>query len=171
MGGITLVKTLLLLRHGKAESYNADSDRERMLTGRGARDASSVGEWLADGGLLPDLVIASDAARARQTANLAAEAMHYDSPIAHNSALYGASLETLLNIVRDLPDQSDRALLVGHNPGFEELAHCLAASAPPFGAMPTAGIVALRFDSDQWSNISEQSGDVVGYFAPHAKHA
>ena len=112
------MKTLLILRHGKAEDDSPMGDKGRRLTPKGERDAAFIGGRIAARFGAPDWVVASDATRARQTAEIAAEAAGFSGEIGLDPAIYDAELEDLLGVVRELPDGAERVLLVGHNPGL-----------------------------------------------------
>lgn len=159
------MKTLLLLRHAKAESEEeAPSDHARRLTERGARDARKVGEWLRDSKLLPDAIVSSTAARARQTAELAAASGDMTPSIGYRDDLYLAPPAAYVDIARSLPDDAACALMVGHNGGIEELASILSGSAVH---MATAAIVHLQFAAHRWSEVRlESSARLVEHWRP-----
>src|SRR6476469_2360910 len=122
------MKTLLILRHGKAENKGKETvatDHPRVLTARGEAEAAAMGRRLAARGVQPDLIVSSDARRAYQTAVLAAAELPQAAPIQLDPAIYNASLDALLDVVRHLPDAANTILITGHNPGFEELASAL----------------------------------------------
>jgi phosphohistidine phosphatase len=159
------MKTLLILRHGKAESYNEDGDKARELAERGHRDAKRMGEVIREQVGAPDLVVSSDAIRARQTAVTAAAASGYKGAIEYRSEIYEASPRTLLAVVRSLPETATTVLLVGHNPGFEELASDLAEAPLDIGGLPTAGLVILRINA-HWKAVGVGTAQFVDAFAP-----
>ena len=147
------MKTLLLLRHAKS-SWNAPATRDidRPLGGRGERDAPRVGKALKDSGATVDLVVSSPATRARQTAELVTAAANYKGPVRFEPAIYEASASDLLDVVRALPDDAETVVLVGHNPGFEELlgALCGGRSAPARVRVPTAALACVELDCERW---------------------
>src|SRR6476660_4069005 len=112
------MKTLLIMRHGKAEEGAPKGDKARVLVERGEQEAGLMGRLLKKMGLKPDAVVSSEAARAHSAADLAARAAGDDGKIKLEPDIYAAGLEELLEIVGKLPDASDRVLLVGHNPSF-----------------------------------------------------
>jgi phosphohistidine phosphatase len=115
---------------------------------------------------LPDWVVSSDAARARQTAEIASEAFGFDGEIEIEPAIYGAGLDGLIQVVRDLPNKANSALLVGHNPGFEDLSWSLAAEGTPPITLPTAAFAHLEFDVARWREVSLGKGRLVGVHTP-----
>lgn len=159
------MKTLIVLRHGKAEESAVGGDKKRKLKSRGERDAEAMGKLIGEL-MKPDLVVSSDAARARETAELAAAAFGYKGDIQLEPEIYGAGLDTLLEVVRGLPDKSGCVVLVGHNPGFEDLGAALAAEGSPPVSLPTAGFAHLEFSVQKWRSVREGKGKLVGVHWP-----
>jgi phosphohistidine phosphatase len=121
-------RRLVVLRHAKADRGQI-ADHERPLTGRGRRDALAAGRWLADIGARPDLTVCSTAARARETWALAAVELGDPVPTSYERSLYNADVDDLFDVVRDVPTEVKTLLLVGHNPGLQELVLALAGDA------------------------------------------
>jgi phosphohistidine phosphatase len=117
------MRRLLLLRHGKADRHSAGGDRERPLTRRGEEDARNAGAFIRDLGATPDLAVASNARRAKQTLERALEA--FPAHVTHviENTIYLASADHLIDVLRQTPDRAHTLLAVGHNPGFAELAN------------------------------------------------
>ncbi|MCX4986029.1 histidine phosphatase family protein [Streptomyces sp. NBC_00572] len=130
-------RRLLVLRHAKSAWPEGVADRDRPLGPRGLRDAPAAGRFLAENGGLPDLVLCSPARRARHTWELAAAELDSPVPTRHDARLYGADGPELLDVLHGVPDEVATLLLVGHNPGLEDLILLLAAEAD--GAAGTAG--------------------------------
>ena len=126
------MRRLFLIRHAKAEPHVGHSDYERRLTGRGRDDAKRVANALAARRMLPDILIHSGAARAKETAEIFAAAWRGKVELEEDTGLYDASLATLLDRTRALSDTRKRTGLVGHNPGLGELATALTGP----GAQP-----------------------------------
>jgi phosphohistidine phosphatase len=147
------VKTLLLLRHAKAQPDAPEGDKRRSLTNRGKRDARAIAELVARLHAPPEVVITSDAKRARQTAKFVSES------VVREPSLYGADAEELLDFVRALPDAAASVMLVGHNPGFEDLCSALAEPAAHVGHLPTAAIGQLEFRVERWRDIGPGTGN------------
>lgn len=160
------MKTLLILRHAKAQPDAPHGDKKRALTERGLRDAAAMGHKLASLTGRIDLVVSSDAKRARQTAELAAEAAGYSGEIEYNADIYGAGLDALLDVVKRLPDSADCVVLVGHNPGFEDLAAELAAPGTLPPRLPTAGVARLEFDAASWRSAKPGTGRLASVNSP-----
>jgi len=165
------MKILTLLRHGKS-NWNApyQADYDRPLKARGRRDARAMGEYLAELDLDPELIVSSPAERARQTAELFAEAAGCYEDIAWDEAIYGASSDELMAILRGLPDGVEHMLLVGHNPGFEQLASHLVGADPHGPAldvrMPTAAVAHLHLDIPSWGDVQFGCGRLQWLMTP-----
>lgn len=149
------MKTLYLLRHAKSSWDFADlSDHDRPLNNRGRRDAPLMGRELLSREVQFDLILSSSAVRALTTATLVAHELEYDlNQIRINPAIYGATYQELIQIIRETPDDTEQLLLVGHNPTITETANALS---PEYIAdMPTAGVVCLSFDCPIWPEIDK----------------
>jgi phosphohistidine phosphatase len=116
------MKRLTLVRHAKSSWKNAAlADSDRPLSGRGKQDAPRMGAFLASQGIVPDIILASPARRARKTAQLLAAAIPAAAGrILLDPALYEASAEALLERVRALDETWQHVMLVGHNPGLPD---------------------------------------------------
>ncbi|MFB7357611.1 SixA phosphatase family protein [Streptomyces gardneri] len=120
-------RRLVVLRHAKSAWPEGVPDRDRPLGPRGLRDAPAAGRSLAETGVLPDLVLCSPARRARHTWDLAAAELDSPPPVRHDPRLYGADADDLLDVLHGVPDATGTLVLVGHNPGLEDLVLLLAA--------------------------------------------
>jgi len=161
-----LLKTLLILRHAKAQPDAPRGDWSRDLTERGRRNAQTMGELIRERIGRPDAIVSSDAHRARQTAEIAAEAVGFDAPITLEHAIYDAGLTDLIDVVRLLPQNADTVVLVGHNPGFEALVVALAGLEPSEVRLPTAGLAHLELPVAAWSEVGTRSGRLVAVYKP-----
>jgi phosphohistidine phosphatase len=145
---------LMLMRHAKSDwPVEECRDFDRPLAPRGVRDAPRVGKWLRRHGLVPDRIVSSPAERARATAERVAGKLRIPGKrIVFEPRIYEAGLRRLLEVVSEYGKDSGTLLLVGHNPGLEELLAYLADAEPPrdpAGKLLTAGAVAvLEFDRD-----------------------
>lgn len=158
-----LPRDLLAMRHAKSDHDPAvRRDFDRPLNGRGRRDAPRVGRRLREDRLVPDLVIASPAARARETAERVAGALGLDpGAVLLEDRLYAAGLETLLRVLAEAPAESRRILLVAHNPGLEDLVLHLGGDGveiPGDGKiLPTAAVAVLSMPRD-WGRLPPGAG-------------
>lgn len=146
------MKTLLILRHAKSSwKISGQADHDRPLNDRGKRDAPCIGKLLLEKGLTPDLILSSTAKRTRKTASLVAESCGYQGEISKVQDLYLAGPSNYLDALRDLDDATDRVLVVGHNPGIEDLVQEFVGE---FHHMPTAALAHLELEIDSWANLS-----------------
>jgi len=148
------MKTLYLLRHAKSSWDNSSlPDRERPLEARGERDAERMSQRWSHVNKKPDLIVSSPAARAVATAKFFAAALGYEiKRVKVDDRLYGADVGTLVTIVEALDDKLKRVMLVGHNPGFAELAYHFDDE---ISQMPTCALAELRFDAKSWAGIGQ----------------
>jgi phosphohistidine phosphatase len=158
------MKTLFLLRHAKSSWDDpVAEDIERPLAPRGEKDAPRVGAFLAATKNLPDLIVSSPAERAKATAKRVARAAGYDGDLRLEPAIYLADAATLLDVVRRLPDDHARVMLVGHNPGFEELAAALCGGSV---RLPTAAVACIELDIARWVEARAGAGTLVWLVTP-----
>ena len=146
------MKTLLLLRHAKSSWDNDQlADFDRPLNDRGRGDAARIGKLLNSLDLVPDRIITSAAKRAAATAKRVAEATSFDGDIVLTDELYLADPETYIDLARQTDDNIATLMMVGHNPGIEELVEQLGGRAE---RMPTAALACIRLSIDSWLEIS-----------------
>jgi phosphohistidine phosphatase len=156
------MKTLYLLRHAKSSWDDASlADFDRPLNGRGERTAPFMGQLMADKRLIPDAVISSPARRAKDTALLAKSNAGFAAEIEYDERIYEASPQTLLQVVSELDDTYNSALLIGHNPGMEGFVRFLTGRIEP---MPTAALAIIRLDVANWNETSDGSGTLERVF-------
>jgi phosphohistidine phosphatase len=142
-------REIWLLRHAKSDwGTGVRTDFERPLSRRGREDAPRLGAWMADEGLVPDLVVTSPARRAEETLALVLEGLEAAPPVRRDERIYDAGVGDLLEVLRGLPEEAERVLLVGHNPGLEDLAGWLGRDPIPRTAsgkgMTTCNLVRLE---------------------------
>jgi phosphohistidine phosphatase len=159
------VKTLFLLRHAKSSWDDASlSDQDRPLSDRGQRDAPRMATRLAKRGLKFDLIISSPACRALATAQIFADALHFQlKRIRIDDRLYPGTAGKLFTSVRELSDGLERVMLVGHNPALVELAHRLCGEMTP---MPTCALAELHFHAKSWSEVDHATLSTVALDRP-----
>jgi phosphohistidine phosphatase len=126
-----MTRTLILLRHAKSAQPEDTPDAARPLAARGRGDAPAVGHWLRQQVPKIDLVVCSPAVRAVQTWDLASAQLDDTPPVLHDERLYDASAQDLLTVTRELPHTVSTAVLVGHNPGLEDVLTLLTSAAEP----------------------------------------
>lgn len=152
-------RELLLLRHGKSDWDSDTDDFNRPLKDRGKRGAQRIGVWLLKHKLIPDLVIASPAERALTTAEKCCKAMGIAaSEIEQDKRIYQADPARLLEVLANCPAKAQRVMLVGHNPGLEQLLSELSNPSPETPKdgklMPTATLAHLSMPDD-WNKLGQ----------------
>jgi phosphohistidine phosphatase len=171
------MKTLILLRHAKS-GYDDPllRDFDRPLNDRGRRAAMRVGQWLGAAirrGEMPDpaLVFASPAVRVRQTIEGLEAGMNRPLAPVYEQRIYLSSSATLVELVAGFSDEHQSAMLVGHNPGLEDL---LLELVPPGGALraeaelkyPTATLARLDIAIDRWAQIDGGRAELTKFVRP-----
>ncbi|MCE2440935.1 MAG: histidine phosphatase family protein [Candidatus Latescibacteria bacterium] len=164
------MKRLYVVRHAKSSwSDPALGDFDRPLNQRGKRDAPLMGTRLKEGGAKPDMIVCSPAKRAVKTARAIAKTLGFPTgKIVEETSVYEASLYDLLAVVRNIPDTCDEAIMVGHNPGFSDLAGYLASDSHV--NMPTCAVCCVDLEVDSWASVTAGLGRMVSYDYPK-KHA
>lgn len=158
------MKTLYLLRHAKS-SWNDSSlrDFDRPLNERGRSDAPLIGKRLASESLSDPLVICSPALRTRETAQLVLLNANLHVQPRFDNRIYEASMRDLLQVVSEIDDEKHVAILIGHNPGFEELLAFLTGERRP---MPTCALAKIEFDVVSWKDVRAGEGTLESFVTP-----
>ncbi len=168
------MRTLLLLRHAKSAWDAAGlDDHERPLNKRGVRDAPVMGSYIAAQELRPDLVLCSDAVRARATLTLVLQALGAPSPaVRYEPRLYLAEPAAIVEVVSRIDPAVRRCLVVGHNPGMHALALGLVGEGDrrDISALamkyPTAGLAVIDFDELAWNELKPGTGRLRAFVSP-----
>ncbi|MBA4788247.1 MAG: histidine phosphatase family protein [Rhizobiales bacterium] len=166
------MRRLILLRHAKSDWPDGIADLERPLAARGRTAAPLVGRYLAREGLLPDRILVSPARRTRETWDLLGAEMAGLPEAASEPRIYEASAARLMSVVREQPDTAHTLLLIGHNPGFEDLADTLVqhGSAAARDAMdekfPTGAVAVIDLPVDRWVDITPDTGRLDRFITP-----
>ncbi|WP_406328288.1 SixA phosphatase family protein [Streptomyces sp. NBC_00203] len=169
------LRRLVVLRHAKSAWPTGVPDHERPLAPRGRRDAPAAGRALAEADCLPDLALCSTAVRARQTWELAAEQWGTPPPVRLDERLYGADVPELLDAVREVPDQVRTLLLIGHNPGLEELVLELAGDGLDDALdevrtkFPTSAVAILAWHGGSWQELAPGTALLTDVTVPRGK--
>jgi len=164
---------LVVLRHAKSDWPVGVADEDRPLGRRGVRDAGAAGRWLVEHDASPDLVWCSPARRTRETwVALSAQLAASSGPeVRFDPRVYDATLADLLSVVRDTPPSYRRVLLIGHNPGVQELVLALAqrgsdeARALAAAKYPTSALAVLDLAAD-WADVQTGSGLLSSFAVP-----
>jgi phosphohistidine phosphatase len=147
------MRNLYLLRHAKS-SWKDESlaDFERPLAGRGRKACDTIGKFVLSKQLEFDLVICSTALRARDTIDLVRQRAKLRVEVRYDERIYEAGTERLLEVISQIESDKKSVLLVGHNPGFEDLLQLLTSEEPPF---PTAALAKINWKNSKWSEPLE----------------
>lgn len=169
---IVPMRRLMLLRHAKTERAEPGArDRDRELTKRGRTDAQAIGAYMARHGLVPDLALVSPATRAQETWALAADYFVKPPKAVDEERIYNASADKLLTLIGEA-GRARTLLLVGHNPGFHDLAVALVASGDVATRerlnekLPTSGLVVIDLAFDDWALVHPHSGRLERFVSP-----
>ena len=163
---------LLILRHGKSDWSSGVDDYHRPLRDRGKRGAQRMGVWLLQQDLVPDYVISSPAERALVTAQKSLKAMGLGSgDIQKDSRVYAADANELLAVLADCPVRARRVMIVGHNPGLEDLLVFLAEPQPETPEdgklLPTATLARLKIPC-RWDSLGRACAQLKSITRPDA---
>jgi phosphohistidine phosphatase len=160
------MKRLTVLRHAKS-SWDAPNlnDFDRPLNDRGWKVARRMGKELAHRHMQFDLVLASMAARVRETLDGLREEFPLEVPIRFDPSIYHATEDALLALLRALPDDVQSPLLVGHNPGLQQLILGLTVGSHErhrvADKLPTAGLAVIELPIDRWTELNAGCGRIV----------
>jgi phosphohistidine phosphatase len=156
------MKKLLLIRHAKAEKETSVKDIDRPLKYIGIQDATFMAEHLKENAIIPQFIVSSPALRTKTTAEIFAD--HFSLPDPQfNKSIYEASQSALLRVINQLPKEYDFIALVGHNPGISQILYYLTGEVKE---VHTATTAVIDFETNNWEEISEESGKLVYYSSP-----
>ncbi len=169
------MKIVTLFRHAKSGEKNNPKieDFDRPLSDRGLKATPKMGRAMREHKLRPNLILCSPSVRTRQTLTLAA-AEAWDNPprVRYEEDLYNASAKTLFHALCELPEDVAHVMIVGHNPGLQELAVALS----PLGSeareqfkekLPTAAIASFGFEIERWTELEPGTGKLLLYITPN----
>ncbi len=163
--------TLYLLRHAKSSWADPTlPDHERPLEPRGRRDAQRIAKHLARHGIEPQLVLCSPAERTRATLELLRPTLGATPTVRFEAELYAASADKLLERIRNVSERVDSVMLIGHNPGLQQLALDLASTGAELQQLeakfPTAALATLTLANATWSQLSKGDALLAAYVVP-----
>lgn len=164
-----MARELLILRHGKSDWDAGTNDYHRPLTNRGVKASQKIGAWLGRENLAPDLTISSTATRAMSTAEYTLNCLNKGvDDIQKNKNLYLASLNDSLAVLASSPGTARRVMIVGHNPGLEELLEYLVGESlvsDDGKILPTATVAHLEMPED-WSELANGCASLLSWVRP-----
>lgn len=167
------MKRLSVLRHAKSDwDVPGLDDLNRPLNDRGWKAARRIGREMKHRAMHFDLVLASTAARVRETIDAIEEKFEFDAAVRFDPALYLADADTLLSVVQALPDELSAPLLIGHNPGLQRLLvelshddeHRLRSRIA--GKYPTGALAIVELDVEHWTEATPGRGRIVELILP-----
>ena len=158
------MSTLILLRHGKSDWSGGEPDHLRPLAKRGRRQVPEAGRWLAENIGVIDLAIVSPAERTRETWRLAAAELTVRPTVREDDRVYAGTAGALLDVLRELPEEVATVVLVGHNPGVEDL---VASLTGRWVSMPTSALAVIDLPGP-WSTAGETPADLRAEGRPPA---
>jgi phosphohistidine phosphatase len=157
--------SLVIMRHAKA-SFNEPGakDSKRALSKRGEKSAAQVGDLLKERELIPQIILCSSALRATQTAEIVAKAIGFTGEIRIHEDLYMAEADDILKLLRKLPDELERVMVIGHNPGLESVIPMLTERIE---SLPTAAVAYLTLPLVHWKELkSKTRAELVELWRP-----
>ncbi|MFG1294738.1 MULTISPECIES: SixA phosphatase family protein [Xanthobacter] len=166
------MRRLILLRHAKSDWPDGVADQERPLAARGRSAAPRMGLYMSQQGLVADRVLISPARRTRETWELVSAQMPPVPTVASEPRIYDASATRLLALVREQPRQIHTLMLIGHNPGLEDLAATLVANgaSPDIEKLrekfPTGALAVIDLPVDDWDATAPGSGRLDRFIIP-----
>jgi len=161
------MKTLILMRHAKSSWKHPEiKDHERGLNKRGKKDAPRMGKLLVDNELIPQRILTSTAVRSRMTVEAVVEVMNYTGEVSYLDSLYMAEPDIYLELLSLMPDDLERILVIGHNPGLEGLLQILSGRVE---SLSTASVAFLSLPIKSWKEIRlhENPAELVALWTPH----
>lgn len=162
------MKKLVFIRHAKSSWDDPYlDDHKRPLAERGLRDAPRMAQRLKKRDFKIDAMISSDAKRAKTTALIMAEILHFPKEdIVFTPNLYMASANRILTEIRQTKNSVESLLVFGHNPGFNEIIEKLGGE---IDNLPTAGQFGFKLDIKDWEDISPKKAKVWFFDYPKKK--
>lgn len=156
------MKTVYLLRHAKADK-SLINDIGRDLSGKGHRQAESIGQWMSEKGIMPDWIISSSAKRAKATAKICSERIGYQKSIRFEDSLYDTGSDTYLDIIAALNNKYDSVMMVGHNPAISAMVTILTGVHLE---MSPSMLVCLETDHNEWNSVKDANGTMKWFQIP-----
>lgn len=165
-------RRLILYRHAKSAWRDGVEDHDRPLAERGRRDAPRMGRHLREEGLVPGLALVSSALRTQETWELTRPALGHDVPAKIRPEIYEARPDALLDTIRQTPAEVMTLLVIGHNPGLEQLARLVMADDGGEAGrrlrakFPTAAVAVLDFEAEDWWKLGPKRAALARFVTP-----
>ena len=165
-------KNLFLLRHAKSDLNPDFDDKDRILSPKGVKESELVGQYLNKLDSQPEYIICSSAKRTLQTCQIIEKLLKKMPENYITDDLYNASLEEIIKIITDIPDNFQNVMLIGHNPGIHNIATYLSSPSKEsvylklLQSYPTGTLSILNFNIVSWNKASYQSGILIDLTPP-----
>lgn len=168
------MRRLLLLRHAKADTPRDVNDHDRPLAPKGHLQSTLMGKYMAREKLLPDLAIVSTARRTQETWQLVQQAFTAPVEQRDDAGIYEALVNDICRVINKAEASVHVLLLIGHNPGFEQLVQTLVNTASPLAlgrfqhGYPTAGLAVIDLPIENWSEAGSRIGHLEQFETPES---
>lgn len=162
------MKNLFLMRHAKSD-WEADfsEDHNRPIGGRGRKNAKDLGDFLKDRNFRVDSAYISSSKRTVQTFEILGKKQKFAREVIISEEIYLADQEKLLDELKKVSDTKNSVLILGHNPGLEDLANFLLGySMTVFGKVPTSSFLSFQLNIDKWSETCFGCGQILQFWIP-----
>jgi phosphohistidine phosphatase len=159
------MRTLILMRHAKSSFKDTSlKDGKRPLSKRGQRNAAQMAELIKEREMYPEVILASSAVRACQTAQIVAQGTGFPGEVRFLDSLFMAEADEILDVLHEIPGEVQSVMVIGHNPGLESMIPMLTRKV---AALPTAGIAYLALPIDDWIALKKKTkADLIELWRP-----
>lgn len=163
------MKTVYFIRHAKSNQNTQCVDFDRPLNKRGEKDAPFMAKRLKHFKVKPDIIVSSPAKRALDTSLIIVKTIKYPTKdILVEKSLYDSTYSEYIKTLQSLDNKYKNVFIVGHNPAITEVCEILSNSI--IGNIPTAGILCIKFNTDNFEDIKPNTGKVLFFDLPK-KHS
>ncbi|QND55004.1 histidine phosphatase family protein (plasmid) [Phyllobacterium sp. 628] len=163
---------LILLRHAKSDWPDNTDDHERPLAKRGRQASPLMGAYMNRERLRPNIAIVSTARRTQETWEITRLAFTHNISQQDEPRIYEASASDILHVIHETDVTAQTLLIVGHNPGLQDLALYLIEKGHQADLLglankyPTAALAVIDFDVDRWNQLSKSAGTLERFVTP-----
>lgn len=160
------MKELLIVRHAKSSwDFSGLNDIDRPLNDRGIRDAIAMGDHLKNSDMIPDLLLTSPAHRAMATASLLINQIRIKPEhVKITEGVYESNAMSILNVIKNIPDNFNRVFLVGHNPGLTDLINIY--NSDNLNNLPTCGVAYFLINTSNWKSLHIDNVKLLNLWFP-----
>lgn len=160
-------RTLYLIRHSKVDDKDSlATDFEKHISKEGKEDAKLIGDKMLQRGIVLDKMLSSSAKRAESTSKRFAITLNFgEENVEHDTILYKARTQDLIDVIRNLDPKFKSVAIVGHNPSMIQAANHFQKDTI-FMEIPTSGVVAIQFNSNSWQYLGHKDGKFLFFEYP-----